>query len=163
MTPEVPTGARCFIDANILVYHFVEHPTFSLPCEHLMNRIERGEIEGFSSPMAAAEAIHRIMLLEVQSRFATAKPLAYVQRRPHIIADLMLYRQSAQALTRLPLKYLPVDANLFASTTETAAAERLLTDDASIVALMRRDGIRYLASNDSEFDNVGGITVCRPR
>lgn len=163
MTPEVPAQVRCFIDANILVYHFIQHPVYSAPCEQLMRRIESRELDGCVSPMVVSEALHRIMLSEVQARFNTPKPLAYVQRRPQIIASLSLYASAAAAISRLSLQFLSMDADIFVKATVIAGTEKLLTDDASIVALMRREGIQYLASNDDEFNTIGGIIVCKPR
>ena len=34
-------GATIFLDANIFVYHFAQHPTFGAACTALLDRIER--------------------------------------------------------------------------------------------------------------------------
>ena len=39
----------------------------------------------------------------------------------------------------------------------------LLTNDAMIVALMRRHGVTHLVTNDNDFDRVPGLTVWKPR
>jgi predicted nucleic acid-binding protein len=38
----------------------------------------------------------------------------------------------------------------------------LLTNDATIVAIMRRMGVRHLVTNDTDFDALPGITVWKP-
>jgi predicted nucleic acid-binding protein len=38
-----------------------------------------------------------------------------------------------------------------------------LTNDATIVALMRRHGLIHLATNDDDFDRVPGLVVLKPR
>jgi predicted nucleic acid-binding protein len=42
----LPGGTRCFVDANILYYHFVETPPFSDPCSAFLQRIVRARIQG---------------------------------------------------------------------------------------------------------------------
>jgi len=39
----------------------------------------------------------------------------------------------------------------------------LLTNDATIVALMHRHALTNLATNDDDFDGVPGVTVWKPR
>lgn len=38
----------------------------------------------------------------------------------------------------------------------------LLTNDSLLVAAMREHGLSYLASNDSDFERVSGITFFKP-
>jgi predicted nucleic acid-binding protein len=163
MTPEPPAGVRCFIDANILVYHFVANPPFTAASRAFMQRVQAREIVGCISPVVASEALHRIMLSEVQAQFQAAKPLPYVQRRPQIIGTLRTYHAAAAALATMELDMLQMDAGTFGRTATMAGRYGLLTGDASHVALMEREGISYLISNDDDFDAVAGITVCKPR
>lgn len=41
--------------------------------------------------------------------------------------------------------------------------DRLLTNDAMIVALMQRHELTHLVTNDDDFDHVPGLTVWKPR
>jgi predicted nucleic acid-binding protein len=163
MNPDPPANAGCFLDANIFVYYFVRNPQFSPPCWDLMQRIQAGELSAYTSPLMIGEALHRIMLSEVQTRFGTTKPLAYVQRHPTIIEQLAGYHAAAQAMGRLAIEVLPMDAAFYLSVSKVAAQHALLTDDASTVALMQRGGLHYLATNDDDFRHVPGITVCKPQ
>jgi len=38
----------------------------------------------------------------------------------------------------------------------------VLTNDSLLVAVMRRERLRYLATNNADFDRIAGITVCLP-
>ena len=163
MTPEPPSGARCFVDATIFVYIFTANVRFSSPSEAFLRRIQSRDVEAFVSPTVIAEALHRVMLAEVQTRLSVAKPLAYVQRHPQVIPTLLGYHAAAIALNRWPLTFLNMDASDFLRTTQIASVHRLLTDDASPIALMERHQIQYLLSNDDDFAAVPGITVCKPR
>jgi len=163
MSPEPPSGSRCFVDANILVYYFVNNPLYSAPCDGFFRRVAAGDLLGFTSPMMISEALHRIMLSDVQVQFSTTKPLAYIQRHPHLIRQLTLYRLASQTLDRLGLSILPVHIALFASAVGVAQTHSLLTDDASTVALMQREALQILITNDDDFDAIPGIIVCKPR
>ena len=37
----IPAGAAVFLDANILIYHFTNHPCYGAACTELLERIER--------------------------------------------------------------------------------------------------------------------------
>jgi predicted nucleic acid-binding protein len=70
MLQNIPPGTRCFIDANILVYHFVFTPVLSDACSNFLERIERGELTGATSAAAIAEAVHKVMLAEAMALHA---------------------------------------------------------------------------------------------
>ncbi len=61
---DLPAGARVFVDANILVYHFTQHPQFGPPCTALMDRIDRQELFGFVSAHVLSNLAHRMMTIE---------------------------------------------------------------------------------------------------
>ncbi len=46
---EISDGDRCFLDANIMYYHFVETPPFSEECSRLLERVATGHILGHTS------------------------------------------------------------------------------------------------------------------
>ncbi len=58
---------------------------------------------------------------------------------------------------------LPADAALIVEAATLSAQCGLLTNDALIVALMRRHGLTNLVTNDDDFDSVPGLTVWKPR
>jgi hypothetical protein len=64
---QVPAGAHVFVDANILVYHFQPHPGFGPMCHRLLERIERQDIEGYTSTNLLGELAHRLMVIEADA------------------------------------------------------------------------------------------------
>jgi predicted nucleic acid-binding protein len=163
MMTEVPPGSRCFLDANILFYHFVETPQFSDPSTGLIRRIVAGEVHGFTSVIAASEALHRVMLAEVQMRYSQPKPLPYIQRRPHLIASLALYQFASQRISKLNLELLTFDLSFYTHITRVSGDHALLTNDATTLALVQHHAISHLATNDDEFKPIPGLEIWKPR
>jgi predicted nucleic acid-binding protein len=61
------------------------------------------------------------------------------------------------------LRLLPTDTTLLEDAAELSAQLRLLTNDATVVALMTRHELHNLATNDDDFDNVADLAVWKPR
>jgi predicted nucleic acid-binding protein len=66
---EIPAAAAVFLDANTLVYHFTNHPTFGPACTQLLKQIEHQHLTGFISTHVLSEIAHRLMTLEAIDRF----------------------------------------------------------------------------------------------
>jgi predicted nucleic acid-binding protein len=162
MNLDLPAGSRCFVDANIIAYHFVEYPPFTAPSSRFFRRIANGDFTAFTSDLVVSEALHKIMLSDVQKIYAAPKPLAYVQRHPEIIATLANYRLAAIAIPLMKLTILPCPADFWPSVYLTAADDALLTNDAAILTLMRRHNIHTLATNDDDFKSIHDIDVRKP-
>lgn len=65
---DVPAGTSLFIDANTFVYHFSPHPTLGPPCTALLERINRGEIVGYTSTDVLRDVAHRMMTIEAAAQ-----------------------------------------------------------------------------------------------
>ncbi len=163
MSLDLPPGSRAFVDSNILIYHFTQHPLFSALCTPFLRRVVAGEITGFTSALVIADALHKVMLADVQSRFVQTKPLAFIQRHPALIASLATYHAACHDIGGMKLHVIPVEAPDFRQISGAAIAHNLLTNDASIIALMRRESLEHLVTNDDDFDDISGITPWKPR
>ncbi len=164
MPLNLPHGATCFVDANIFVYHFVELGRVSAACRALLGQVLRTQVDAVSTSACLADTVHRVMAIEAQTRFQLGGgAAAWLQRHPERITELSAFRDAAVQLGLLPLRLLPVDARTIIDAAEVSSRHGLLTNDAIVVALMRRHGITHLASNDDDFDRVPGLTVWKPR
>lgn len=56
-----------------------------------------------------------------------------------------------------------MDETILRGAQKERQAASLLTNDSLIVACMRVHGISLLATNDSDFERVAGITVFKPK
>src|SRR5262245_49457417 len=166
MPLNLPDGSSCFLDANILYYHFVDSPPLSEPCSELLERVAESKLAAFSSVHILAEAVHKIMLAEAAAKFGLNRAgLAnWLQHHRQRIAELSHFRQAAGELALIGVSLIPTDAASLKEAADISAQMQLLTNDALMVALMRRQGLSNLVTNDDDFDDVGGdIKVWKPR
>jgi predicted nucleic acid-binding protein len=165
MPLEPPAWDKCFVDANILYYYFVETPPLSEPCTNFLERVAKGEIVACASIHILSEAVHKVVLAEAAANFGLNRAglVNWLQNHRDRIAELTEFRQAAAELMRMNLRLLPTEAALLEEAAELSAQLRLLTNDATIVALMKRDELHNLATNDDDFDNIANLTVWKPR
>ncbi len=153
-----------FLDANTLVYHFEPHPTFGPACTQLLLRIEHQEFLGFSSTHILTEVAHRLMMIEA-SRLpgsGTTKVKQRVQRQPALVQQLTRFRTAIEEILQGRLQILTIPPALIAFAAKISQQTGLLSNDALIVAVMQQHGLTKLASADTDFDRVPGITRYGP-
>ena len=161
----LPDGARCFIDANIVYYHFVDTKLVSDPCSDLLQRVLEGSVVGVTSTHVLAEAVHKVMVAEAAHRFAITRAglVGWLQSRPHRISELTDFVPRVASLRQMNLEVLSVGLDVLEAAAEVCQSAGLLMNDATTVAMMRREGIIDLATNDNDFDRVAGLRVWKPR
>jgi len=165
MPLDLPDGDTCFVDANIFYCHFVETPPLSETCTTFLERAANGNIQVYTSLHILSEAVHKVMLTEAEAKFGRNRAglVHWLQGHRYRISELSQFLQAAASLAGMVLFLLPADAVLLAEAATLSAQLGLLTNDATIVALMRRHGLSNLASNDDDFDGVPNLTVWKPR
>jgi len=65
----IVNGSKVLVDANTLVYHFISHPQFGAAATQLLERIEQGDIAGFTAAHVVGEMAHRLMTIEACALF----------------------------------------------------------------------------------------------
>jgi len=165
MPLNMPDGAACFIDANILYYHFVETPPLSQACTLFLERVAAGAIAGYSSVHVLAEAAHKIMLAEAAASFNLNRAglVNWLQHHRDHITRLHQFQQAVDEFLDMNLSMLIADPTILREAARLPRERGLLTNDATVLALIRRQGLSHLASNDDDFDDIPGLTVWKPR
>ncbi len=160
----IPAGIDLFLDANTLVYHFSNHPSYGAACTDLLERIESKKLRGFTSAHVLADVAHRLMTLEAMNQLGwPATSLAARLRQQHAqIPKLLQYRQALLRLGQIGVHVLPISEQLVLAASGCSHQFELLTGDAIVVALMQQHGFTHLASHDSDFDRVPGLTRYSP-
>lgn len=105
------------------------------------------------------------MLTEAEQKFGRSRAglVNWLQRHCERISELSEFQQAAAELEGMGLRLLPADASDLVAATLLSAQFGLLTNDAIIVALMRRYSLSDLVTNDEDFDAVPDLTVWKPR
>jgi predicted nucleic acid-binding protein len=153
---DIPAGAAVFIDANPFVYHFEPHPVLGSPCGDLLQRIEKGDIEGYTSAHVLNDVTHRLMTLEAMKLF-TWPYRGIVQRlrsHPVEVQQLTLYRVAIEEIDLMTVRVLDVSRAFVSRAADFTRQFGVLASDALVVALMESYKFTHLASNDADFDRV---------
>jgi predicted nucleic acid-binding protein len=157
---DLPAGERIFLDANVFVYHFTQHPQFGAACTDLISRIERQEILVFSATHVLTEVAHRLMTLEAAALMGW--PFAGIMRRlkrhPEVVRQLVHFRRAVERVGTSRIQILSIPPVLIPAGTICSQQTGLLSSDALIFAVMQHNGLTNLASLDDDFDRVPGLT-----
>ncbi len=161
---DIPNNAAVFIDANTFVYHFTLDPVLAVPCTQLLDRIARQEIRGMTAADVLNDVAHRVMVLEAATVLGwTGTGITKrLRQQPAEIKRLTRFRQAVQEVPGFGIQVVPVTSSLVETATAVSQQCGLLSGDALIVAVMQQYGITDLASLDSDFDHVAGITRYSP-
>jgi predicted nucleic acid-binding protein len=161
---DLAAGQAVFLDANVFVYHFTSDPQFGPACTDLLRRISRQEVSAFSSTHVVAETAHRVMTIEAASKLP--RPFAgiarWLNKHPNEVQKLTEFRMAVEAIPNFGVQILIVGTAMVTEGALVSQQTGLLTADALIVAVMRHHGLTNLASEDSDFDRVSGITRYSP-
>jgi len=160
---DLPAGASIFVDANTLVYHFGPHPMFGPACQQFVQRIENGEITGYTSTPVLSEVAHRVMTLEASTLFGwPSKIVDRLKQNPAAVGKLSKFRQAVEKIPQLNIQVLTVAESLVEIAAGISQQTGLLSNDALIVAVMQARGLTNLASHDADFDRAPGLTRYAP-
>ncbi|HYV36097.1 MAG TPA: type II toxin-antitoxin system VapC family toxin [Gemmataceae bacterium] len=161
---DLQSGDVVFVDANVLIYHFTNHPKYGAACTTLLERIEQKDLQGFTSAHCLADVAHRVMTVEAMGRLGwPASRLAARLKKLHAeIPKLKLYQQATAKVGQMGIQVLPTFEHLVSAATKISEQFELLTGDAIIVATMNQEGLNRIASEDSDFDRVLGLTRYAP-
>jgi predicted nucleic acid-binding protein len=140
---QVPAAAAVFLDANTLVYHFTNHPTFGSACTQLLKRIEHQHLTGFISTHVLSEIAHRLMTPEAVDRFGWPPTgIAARLRKHHVeIPKLTLHVQAVAQIPLMGIQAVAITPPLVEAATLASQQFELLTGDALVVAVMQAHGL----------------------
>jgi predicted nucleic acid-binding protein len=160
----IPQGSQVFIDANTLVYHATADPNYGVACRQLMERIARREIEGLTSAHALGDVAHRVMTLEAIAQFGwPAQGIGNrLRQHPADVQRLTRFRQAVDDVAQIGIQVLAIDGPLVVTAALLSQQYGLLTGDALIIAVMQQHHLTSIASLDTDFDRVPGLTRYAP-
>ena len=164
---QVPAGAHVFVvfvDSNILVSHFQPHPGFGPTCQRLLERVERQDIQGYTSTNILGELAHRLMVLEAGALpgWSGGKVLNRLKQQPGVVKQLTAFQTAVASVLQSKIQVLTIPPVLVATAATLSRQHGLLTTDAVILALMQAHRLTDLANHDAHFDAVRGLMRYAP-
>lgn len=180
----VPAGAAVFIDANILIYHFLG---VSRQCEAFLERCAAGDVSAVTGAHVIAEVLHRLMIAEAKAKRAAADSgssrqdknreyaraggaggggtsvgVAYLEANPDDVRRLTDYHAAGQVIEQIAKTVLPLTMEVVRASQWARSRDGLLVNDSLTAAMMRAEGIVNLASNDAAFLRTADFALYRP-
>lgn len=161
---DLSSGTAVFLDANCLVYAIYADPRYGAACKQLLERIDNQDIQGFTSAHVLSEMAHRVMTLEAASRFNRSRTgmANWLRRHPAEVQQLIRHRQAIDEVRACKIQVLPIEGSDVSLAADQSVPYGLLSSDALIIVIMQRYGLTQLASNDTDFDRVPGLTRFAP-
>ena len=105
-----------------------------------------------------------MMTIEAADQFGRpfAGIVGWLQKHPASVQRLARFRQAIQEVPPYRIQVLAILPDLLDVAAAVTQQTGLLHNDSSIVALMKLHGMTNLASADTDFDRVPGITRFAP-
>jgi predicted nucleic acid-binding protein len=161
---DLATGDAVFVDANTFTYHFQPDPRCGPTCTQLLDQIENRQVIGYTDTHVIGEVSHRLMTLEAHTSLGW--PMAGIGNRlrtnPSEVRKLVRFRTAVEKLVQGNVRILTVTPALLVAGAALSQQLGLLTNDGLIVAVMHANGLSKIASSDSDFDGVPGLTRYAP-
>lgn len=157
-------GDWIFIDANTFIFHFGPHPTYGAACGQFLARIENQELHGFTSSHVLGEVAHRLMIAEATATagWSLGKVRQRLKQHPAVLQGLTQFRSAVETILKSRIQVLTIPSGLMRDALSVSQQQGLLVNDAVSVALMQANGLTKIASDDTDFDRVPGITRYGP-
>ncbi len=161
---DLVAGDSVFVDSNILIYHFGPHPKFGAPCTQMIQRIENQEFQAFASTHVLGEVVHQLMIMEASQLpgWTGGNVKRRLQKRRGVLRTLTRFRTALESLLQSRIQLLTMSPAVLGAVPSICQQYDLLINDALIVGLMQANGLTKIASHDTDFDRVPGITRYSP-
>ncbi len=162
---DIPKGGSVFVDANIFISEILEERETVDECLDFLERIKNNEIKGFTSIIVLNEIFHRIAIAEAHISFdiPLQRTITFLKENPKSFRSLDKPWKAIENIANIPnLIILYVNFDLFSRGLEFSKKYGILSNDALHLAVMNGNNLVNLASNDSDFERVDWINLCKP-
>lgn len=157
---DIPDRTEIYIDANILLFSAFKHPRYGDVCRDFLLRIEGNAC---TSDFTLNEIFHKLMIAEISKMFVVRPKdvVAFIKNNPTVISELQAIWDEMRLIAESKIHIISY-GKLFPEFIETSRSYNLMATDAIIVEIMKQNGLKDIATNDSDFERIEGITVWKP-
>ena len=158
---EIKTGSEVFVDSNIFIYHFTG---VSEECSDFLGRCERGKLIAMTSVNVILETLHRLMMVEAVRKNLVKPPnvVKKLSKAPQKLKRLNEYSVNTEKIQDMGIAIKPLIFETIIKSHVVRLTSGLMVNDSVIIASMKQEGIKLLATNDKAFEKVDEIDVCTP-
>jgi len=158
---EIKAGSEIFVDSNIFIYHFTG---VSDECSDFLSRCEREELIGITSVNVILEVLHRLMMVEAVSKNIVKPPniVKKLNKSPQKIKRLNEYFVNTEKIQDMGIEIKPLIFETIIKSHMIRLSSGLMVNDSVIIASMKKEGVKLLATNDKVLKNLDEIDVYSP-
>lgn len=159
---------RIFIDANIFIYNALDDLTYADDSSDFLNLVETDRIKGVITPLVMDEVLFKILVAEASQHIDKFNIRNLKNELKKAAFSSMVYKpvkeygEYFKELTYGGLEILTIDGGMVEKSIDLGQRYGLLTTDAIPLAAMKKYGIVQIATNDSDFERVDFVKVCKP-
>ncbi|MDD4653331.1 MAG: PIN domain-containing protein, partial [Methanothrix sp.] len=108
------------------------------------------------------EVFHKLMISEIVDKFGVQAKAAnsLFKQRPEIISELCDVWDEMDIINNINIMI--IDGQIFPEFVNLSMKYRLLAMDSVHLAIMRRNGLTNLATNDADFKRVADLKIWKP-
>lgn len=157
--------SEIFVDANIFLYSILGHPALKPKCQKFLINIETGVCKAVTSSLIFNEVLHKLMLAEAIRTYGLSSErdaLKLIKEQPEVISNMSLVWENYHNLKKYPITIFSIDESVMDNAVALSKKYGLLISDSVHAAIMKINGIDNIATNDSDFEQIDGITVWKP-
>jgi len=165
MLDKIGSGSAVFVDSNIFLYVILAHPRYSDTCKRFLERVDEGDLHGLTSVLVCNEVFHRVIIAEVVEKLDIEPKSAvnYIKKNWAIIKELNKAWEAMGTISQIKnLKIAGIDKQILMEAINFSNKYGLLSNDAFHVAVMKKHGVKNIATNDRDFERVDWIKVWKP-
>jgi predicted nucleic acid-binding protein len=158
---EIKAGSEIFVDSNIFIYHFTG---VSDECSDFLGRCERGELIAMTSVNVIFEVLHSLMMVEAVRKKLVEPPniVKKLSKAPQKLKRLNEYFVNTEKIQDMGIAIKPLIFETIIKSHVVRLTSGLMVNDSVIIASMKQEGVKLLATNDKAFEKVDEIVVCTP-
>ena len=158
---EIKAGSEIFVDSNIFIYHFTG---VSDECSDFLGRCERGELIAMTSVNVILEVLHRLMMVEAVRKKLVEPPniVKKLSKAPQKLKRLNEYFVNTEKIQDMGIAIKPLIFETIIKSHVVRLTSGLMVNDSVIIASMKQEGVKLLATSDKAFEKVDEIFVCTP-
>jgi len=158
---DINAGSEVFVDSNVFIYHFTG---VSGECSDFLNRCERSELIAMTTVNVVLEVLHRLMMVEAVRKNLVKPPnvVKKLSKAPQKLKSLNEYFINTEKIHDMGIAIKPLEFETIIKSHEVRLDSGLMVNDSVIIASMKEEGVKLLATSDKAFKKIEEINVCSP-